>query len=58
MGKLKMCSMYSLPDFVGHMGDALGTDRDIQTGLEGRGCTVYGLLSVQRNSAAHHNVPE
>lgn len=32
-----------LPGFVCHMGGALGTDRDIQTGLEGRGDTSYGL---------------
>lgn len=35
--------MYSLPGSVCHMGDAQDMDRDIQTGLGGRGCTSYGL---------------
>lgn len=48
--------MCGLLGFVGHTGDAQGTDRDIQTGLAGRGCTSYGLLSVQRSFAARHNV--
>lgn len=48
--------MYDLLGSVCHTGDAQGTGRDIRTGLEGRGCTSYGLWSVQRSSAARRNV--
>lgn len=50
-------NLYNLLDSVCRRGDGQGMDRDIQTGLEGRGCTSYDLWSVQRSSVARHNVP-
>lgn len=49
--------VHNLLGSVYHKGGAQGMDRDIQTGLEGRGCTSCGLLSVQRSSAARRNAP-
>lgn len=43
MTTVTLNQMFGLLGSVCHTGDAQGTDRDIQTGPEGKGCTSYGL---------------
>lgn len=49
---------FGLLGSVCHKDDGQGTDRDTQTGLAGKGCIFCSLWSVQRSSAARHNVLE